>query len=188
MRCFISGWAFPPPQTATNSIDSTKIVAEYKTIENIAQNIDKIFPQEIKTLISWSMGSIITLGVMDKIKAKKIILYSPTFKYGAIDELQKLRQNIIQNKEVALKLFARKCGIPKDLVNTDYYTEEELLAGLDFLENTEIKHSQIPQNSNINVVYGENDKIISPQQSINVAEKFGVKPIMITGCGHFFET
>ena len=187
MNCFISGWAFPPPPTAANSIDITKIVAEYKTIENIALNFDKIFPKEIKTLTTWSMSSIIALGVIDKIQAKKIILYSPAFKFEAIEELKMLRQNIIQNKDVALKLFARKCGIPKDLINTSYYTTQELLAGLDFLENTEIKPPQVPPNTKVIVVYGENDKIISPDSSKFVAEKLGVKAVMIENGEHFFQ-
>ena len=187
MNCFISGWAFSPPPTAQNSIDATKIVAEYKTIENIAQNFDKIFPKDIKTLTTWSMGSIITLGVLEKIQAKKIILYSPTFKYKAIEELKMLRQNVIQNKETALKLFARKCCIPKDLVDTNYYTTQELLTGLDFLENTEIKSANFSENTKVMVVYGENDKIISPKESIEVAEKLKVKAIKIDGGEHFFQ-
>jgi len=188
MNCFLSGWAIAPNHSGApnslNSLDSTKIVTEYKSVEKIAQNFDKIFPQNIKTLITWSMGSIIALGVLEKLQAKKIILYSPTLKFEAIDELQKLRENIILNKETALKLFARKCGISKDLVDVSYYTAKELLAGLDFLENTRINPAQVPENKDVTVVYGENDNIISPHESIEVAERLGVKAVKIAGGGH----
>jgi alpha/beta superfamily hydrolase len=193
MNYFLSGWAILP-QNLLNCeiIDSTKIVSEYKTIENIAQNFDEIFPKNIEILSAWSMGAIIASGVLEKIKAKKIILCSPALKFvengDVLEELKKLRENIIQNKETAIKLFARKCGISRDLINTNYYTVKELLAGLDFLENTEIKLAQVSKNSEITVIYGENDKIISPKLSIEVAEKLGVKAIMVDGGGHFFNT
>jgi len=189
MNVFVSGWAVVPQDINCEIIDSTKIVAEYKTIENISQNFDKIFPQNIETLTAWSMGAIIVLGVLSKIKAKKNILYSPTLKFVeneiVLEELKKLRQNVCENKETAIKLFSRKCGIPKELVDVNYYTTEELLAGLDFLEKTEISKIIKPENCEISVIYGTNDKIISPKSSLEVAEKFGVKPTIILNGNHF---
>ena len=192
MNYFLSGWAVPEIKGYNNYnfLDSTKIVAEYKTIENIARNFDKIFPKNIKTLAAWSMGAIIVLGVLQKIKAEKIILLSPALKFAANDEdlsrLNMLRKNIIQNKETAVKLFFRKCAIPKEASDANYYTTEELLYGLDFLEKTEINPAQIPKNSEIIVISGENDKIISQDLSINVAEKLGAKFVSIPNGSHFF--
>lgn len=189
MNLFVSGWAVVPQKINCEIIDSTKIVAEYKTIENIAQNFDKIFPKEIETLTAWSMGTIIILGVLSKIKAKKIILYSPALKFIeneiVLEELKKLQQNVIENKEIAIKLFSRKCGIPKHLVDVNYYSTEELSAGLDFLEKTEICEITKPKDCEISIIYGENDKIISPKLSVEIAGKLGVKPITIAGGNHY---
>jgi hypothetical protein len=196
MNIFISGWAVAPNWNYSKNlkcevIDSTKIVAEYKTIENIVQNFDKIFPNNIETLNAWSMGAIIVLGVLPKIRAKKIKLFSPTLKFveneSIWEELKKLRQNISEDKNIALKLFFRKCGIPKELTDTSYYAAEELLIGLDFLEKTEICEIVKPNNYEISVICGENDKIISQKSSFEVAEKLGVKPVVIPNGSHFFD-
>jgi hypothetical protein len=189
MNCFLSGWAVTPKNLNCEIIDSTKLVSKYKTIENIAQNFDKIFPQNIKTLSAWSMGAIIVLGVLQKIKAEKIILHSPALKFSANDEiskeLDKLQKNIVENKETAVKLFSRKCGIPKELVDASYYGVEELSAGLDFLRKTEIKFLEIHRSMKIIVICGENDKIISPNLSFEVAEKLGAEIISIPNGSHF---
>lgn len=202
MNIYLSGWAVAPiagivPQNLScKIIDSTKIVAEYKTIENIKRNFDKIFPKntadypQIDTLVAWSMGAIIALGVLSKINAKKIILLSPTLKFVeneiVLNELQKLRKNILKNKETAIKLFSRNCGIPRELIDTSYYSTEELSAGLDFLEKTEIHEISNKNNSQISIICGENDKIISTKSSIEVAEKLGIKPSLIPSGSHFF--
>ena len=193
MNYFLSGWAVPSSVIKNYSdcifLDSTKIVAEYKTVENISLNFEKIFPQKIETLAAWSMGAIIALGILEKIKAKKIILHSPAFKFAANNEvlnrLNILRQNIIKNKETAMKLFYRNCGISRDLCNADYYTVQELLSGLDFLENTELNVTQVPENTEVIIVCGENDKIVSSDLSIYVAEKLRVKFISIPNGSHF---
>jgi alpha/beta superfamily hydrolase len=189
MDCFISGWAVTPTNLNYEIIDSTKIVSEYKNIENISKNINKIFPEKIQTLVAWSMGAIIVLGCMHKIKAKKIILCSPTLKFVANDyisqDLNRLRQNVVINKETAIKSFYRKCGVPKDSIDLNYYTAEELLAGLDFLEKTEIREIIKPQCCEISIICGENDKIISQNQSIKVAQKLCVKPTVIPNANHF---
>ncbi|MCL1947619.1 MAG: hypothetical protein FWF51_10815 [Chitinivibrionia bacterium] len=191
MNYFFSGWGVSKIKNCDDYIflDSTKIVAEYKTVENIAQNFEKIFPQKIEILSAWSMGAIIVLGILEKIKAKKIILYSPTLKFAANDEileqLNNLRQNIVKNKENAMKLFYRKCGISRELYDESYYMVEELLSGLDFLENTELNITQVPENTEFIVVCGENDKIISPDFSINIAEKLGAKLVLIPNGSHY---
>jgi esterase/lipase len=194
MNCFLSGWAIPPNINHNNYkdyyfLDSTKIVSEYKTAENIAQNFEKIFPKDTETIAAWSMGTIIVLSVLEKIKAKKIILCSPTMKFAANDEILKrlnmLRQNISQDKQAAINIFSRNCGIPKNLVNASHYTNEELYAGLDFLEKTEINFLQVPINTEFTVIYGENDKIISCDLSIKTAEKLNAKMISIPNGKHF---
>ena len=189
MNCFLSGWAVMPRNLNCKIIDSTKLVSKYKTIENIAQNFDEIFPTNINTFGAWSMGAIIVLGVLQKIKAKKIILCSPALKFAANDEvskeLDKLQKNVIENKETAVKLFSRKCGIPRELINATYYNAEELSAGLDFLKKTEINCLEIFRNVEIVVVCGENDKIIQPNLSLEVAEKIGAKLILLPNGSHF---
>jgi hypothetical protein len=189
MNCFFSGWATAPTNLNYEIIDSTKIVYKYKNIENITRNVDKIFPEEIETLVAWSMGAIIVLGCLPKITAKKIILCSPTLKFCAndsvLEELNKLRENIVKNKETAMKLFFRKCAIPRELIDCTYYTTEELLAGLDFLEKTEIREIIKSKNCEISIICGEADKIISKNLSLKVAEKLGIKPIVIPNGSHF---
>jgi esterase/lipase len=189
MNYFLSGWAIAPVNLNCEIIDSTKLVSKYKSIKNIVQNFDEIFLEDIETLTAWSMGAMIALGCLRKITAKKIILCSPALKFTAndkiLEELNKLRQNIVKNKETAIKLFYHNCGFPKNLSNVTYYNTEELLDGLDFLKETEICEIIKPQNCEISIIYGENDKIISQNLSLKVAEKFGVEPIIIPKGNHF---
>jgi esterase/lipase len=189
MNCFLSGWAVMPQNINCRIIDSNKLAAKYKTIKNIEQNFDKIFPPNIDTLGAWSLGAIIVLGVLPKIRAKKIVLCSPALKFAAKDqilqELNKLRRNIIENKETALNLFFRKCAIPKALRCVNNYTVEELSDGLNFLLDTEINSLEIHRSTEIIVVCGENDKIIPQESSLEVADKLRVKPILIPNGSHF---
>jgi len=194
MNCFLTGWASPFP----NSLDTTKLVAEYGTMENILKNAETIFPQNIETLSAWSMGAIIALGILGKVSGvKRVVLISPTLKFCCNDEmtaeLKLLKRNIAKNKEAALKPFAKICGVPDEKIESEpcIYSTEELLAGLDFLEKTEISCKDtacLVRDKNapkISIICGENDKIIPLKSSLEVAEKLGVSPIIVPNGSHF---
>jgi len=190
MNLFITGWASPLP----NSLDSTKLAAKYKTMENIQQNAEEIFPKNADVIAAWSMGAIITLGILEDnplSQLKRVILISPTLKFCCNNEmaaeLKIMKRGIAKNKEAAMKSFAKICGVPDKITESEpcIYSSDELLAGLDFLEETEFRNIIKPKNCEISIICGEKDKIIPLASSLEVAEMLEVKPIIIPNGNHF---
>lgn len=132
--------------------------------------IELAFPEEHKsfTLIGWSTGAIAALAIAPLTKVSRLILLSATpsfcrrtdFHYGTKPSiLNKMINSLKEYPTPVLQQFYKECGFEEHAINYENYSKEELIAGLQFLQQVSLLPLS-PVHCPVNCFHGTDDRII----------------------------
>ena len=145
-------------------------------------------------LAGWSTGAIAALALAPILKPSALVLFSATlsfckrenFSFGARKPvLRSMIQSLGNDSSIVLKEFYERCGLSSEKIDSQY-TEQELVAGLNFLESVSIDEPEIPAGCKTLLFGGKQDKIIVPEAGRATGKSLGCLHIEYDGQHAFF--
>lgn len=140
----------------------------------------------------WSTGAIIATALAKHINPDHLVLLSPTlsfcrkenYRYGVRKSvIESMINSIITDKHKVLEDFRKACGIDCHLKND--YSSKELIAGLQFLEQVDLRCENKLKFNTI-ALHGKSDKIIPVQAGRFLCEQLRCRFFEINGPHAFF--
>ncbi len=149
------------------------------------------------TLAGWSTGAIAAAAIASLINCSKLILLSSTpsfcrrdnFRYATPPLIVKnMIKSIKENKIQVLQQFYSQCGFTDLTIDYNRYSDEELVCGLQFLEQVNlIPMLTLPLPSfPVYCLHGSEDRIIPAAAGKYLCQKIGGKWIQSDGSHVFF--
>jgi len=149
------------------------------------------------TVVGWSMGTLALLrNLHKKNPEQKWILLCPIANFCAdgcwsAAAVRATRQGILDNTEKTLMSFSALMGdmLKEDrekwVENALKYSPNQLAAGLDYLQTTTAKPCEA---QNVELVFGEKDKVVPIAQKELFSELFPEFPVRVENMGHFLSS
>lgn len=203
-KIFLSGWACSQaiiPENIAEKVhffDTTRIISscinstESNFEETLLSNLQQLCTSD-STIVSWSTGSLILLPLLHKLEFKEALIYAPALSFIRSEEnpmgakerfLDSMIENLNEHRELTMKKFFRNCALQDGHNYSDSYTSDELINGLKYLKQIQVKAPLIHDKATL--YHGKSDKII-PFSAGEIASKESGLPLIALEGGHFQE-
>lgn len=200
-KLFISGWAcnqsiLPQHCRSIHFFDTTREIYHLEDLstwqEKFFETLRKVTDPDT-TIVAWSTGSLILLPLLSSLEYREAHLYAPCLQFTnspnnphgtQMIHLKSMIKALTDNRELTMKKFFRNCGSSDAIQSSSSYTTEELKAGLQFLERTEIAPHR--SNARIKLYHGQKDRIIPHSAGEIVSEELHYPLNQLAG-GHYQE-
>lgn len=203
----LSGWAVSP--TVLEPIFGSKavytdinplipsVISQDRLIPDWEKKLKELlFPEKINdmTLIGWSTGAIVALAIAPLIDIKKLVLISATpsfcrrenFRFGMRPHLlQSMIDSIKKDKNTVLRQFYSECGFKKISFKYTQYSDNQLICGLQFLEQANLV-PLAPLNCPVYCIHGSEDRIVAVGAGKYLCEQIRGNWLQIKGPHAFF--
>jgi esterase/lipase len=201
------GWSMPPEMLSSifgnNAvyIDVNTLFVEILQEEKIIDNWDNVVLDKIKgflkspivNIAGWSTGAFFAYTLCARLNPKHLVLLSATpsfckrddFAFGQNPTVLKLmRKQLKRSKLSVLKDFQIQCGCKEYSPLAERYSQQELIAGLQYLENICLFPLHKPPCA-VQLFHGKEDAIIPYEAAEFLAQELGVAKTILSG-GHTF--
>ncbi|MDO5576592.1 MAG: hypothetical protein Q4F84_05890 [Fibrobacter sp.] len=176
----IGGWGIKPEILCVifgknaHYLDSntimTKLIDKNESLKpdwkDIAQKEWNVLLNKPFMVAGWSTGAIIASAIANQINPDYLVLFSPTlsfcrkenYRFGMRSSvLQSMIKMLQTDKQTVMNNFLKSCGI--DGIFENKYSQMELIAGLQFLEQADLR-LQKEFNTNAIAIHGTHDSVI----------------------------
>lgn len=165
--------------------------------QNKLMNLLSLDQSQRITLAGWSTGAIAATAIASLIKSSKLVLLSSTPSFCRRDNfryampplvLQNMIKSIKVNKIQVLQQFYNQCGFTDLTIDYNRYSGEELVCGLQFLEQVNlIPMSTLPAPCfPVYCLHGTEDRIIPAAAGKYLCRMIGGNWIQLNGSHVFF--